>query len=157
MSKTCFKCLCVKPAEEFYVHIRMADGRLGKCKVCTKSDVMAHRAANLEKVQAYDRSRGMLPHRVEARNAYQLTDAAKTSHQESIARWALAFPERKAAVNAVGNALRSGRLQKLPCLVCGEQKVEGHHPDYDQPLSVVWLCNKHHRETHAMTQERIAA
>jgi hypothetical protein len=27
-------------------------------------------------------------------------------------------------------------------------KGERHHPDYTQPLTVIWLCRKHHRETH---------
>ena len=45
-------------------------------------------------------------------------------------------------------ALRSGKLQKQPCWVCGEPKSEGHHAHYDLPLDVVWLCRKHHREAH---------
>jgi hypothetical protein len=24
-------------------------------------------------------------------------------------------------------------------------KVEAHHPNYDEPLSVEWYCPKHHR------------
>lgn len=43
-------------------------------------------------------------------------------------------------------ALRSGKLQKQPCSVCGSLKAEGHHTDYDKPFSVVWLCRKHHIE-----------
>ena len=38
--KTCFKCLTEKPPGEFYAHPRMADGRLGKCKTCTKVDTL---------------------------------------------------------------------------------------------------------------------
>ena len=35
------------------------------------------------------------------------------------------------------------------CSHCGEPgKVEGHHPDYDQPLAVVWLCKPCHTEVH---------
>lgn len=44
-----------------------------------------------------------------------------------------------------------GKIQVLPCLICGE-KAEAHHPDYSQPLDVVWLCRKHHLETHAMVK-----
>lgn len=43
-------------------------------------------------------------------------------------------------------ALKRGDLKKLPCEVCGEILVEAHHSRYDRPLSVNWLCRKHHRE-----------
>lgn len=66
-TKRCFRCLCEKPADEFYKHSAMADGRLGKCKDCTKLDVARHRQENLEKVRAYDRLGDSLPHRVSAR------------------------------------------------------------------------------------------
>ena len=48
----------------------------------------------------------------------------------------------------VNNAVRWGRLHKLPCQVCGVVKVQAHHDDYREPLMVTWLCEKHHRELH---------
>ena len=55
-----------------------------------------------------------------------------------------------AAKNAVRYALRTGKLKKEPCYVCGEKEVHGHHPSYakDMRLAVVWLCVKHHNEVH---------
>lgn len=133
--KTCFKCLSVKPLEEFYVHPMMADGHLNKCKDCTRSDVALHRAANLEKIRAYDNWRALLPHRIELR-------------RRVAAEYDASYPERKRATRAVNNAIRDGRLKKQPCHICGEPVVEAHHPDYSAPLDVVWLCVIHHRQLH---------
>jgi len=47
------------------------------------------------------------------------------------------------------NAVASGVLKKLPCRVCGAENSQMHHPDYEQPLLVVWLCRKCHAEEHA--------
>jgi hypothetical protein len=121
-----------------------------KCKDCVKACVNANRQENLERIRSYDRLRGSMPHRVAARKEYQATPAGIASRTASAIRWASAHPERRASNIIVGNALRDGRLEKTPCQVCGEKKVEGHHPDYSQPLNVVWLCNLHHREIHAM-------
>lgn len=114
----------------------MKDGRLGKCKDCTKTDVKKHRQDNWETVRAYDRQRASQPHRVATR-------------RKVTAHYIAQFPHRKKANTAVGNALRSGKLKKQPCWVCGCNAV-AHHPDYDRPLDVVWLCQAHHRQAHAL-------
>jgi hypothetical protein len=58
------------------------------------------------------------------------------------------YPDRCKARKKVYNALLTGRIFKLPCLICGEEKVFAHHEDYSKPLEVVWLCRKHHIEYH---------
>lgn len=135
-SKRCFKCLCEKPLEAFYAHARMADGLLGKCKECTKKDASAHRMANLEVARAYDKSRANLPHR-------------RALASRVMSAWKAAFPERREAHHKVAYALRTGALTKQPCWVCGLNAV-AHHPDYSRPLDVVWLCQPHHKQAHAL-------
>lgn len=44
--------------------------------------------------------------------------------------------------------LRDKKIKRKPCVICGSPKSEGHHEDYDKPLKVIWLCNKHHRLRH---------
>lgn len=134
--KECFKCKTVKPLDEFYKHKQMADGHLNKCKICNKRDSSEHRSNNLDKVREYDRNRGKLPHRVELRNKIN-------------ERWRKAHPDRSNAHQKLHKAVRSGKVKKQPCWVCGE-KAEAHHPDYSKPLDVVWLCTMHHRQTHAL-------
>jgi hypothetical protein len=51
-------------------------------------------------------------------------------------------------------ALRDGRLTRQPCLVCGNPRSEGHHPDYRFPLKVYWLCRRHHSQVHAAERRK---
>lgn len=50
--------------------------------------------------------------------------------------------------DAVAEAIKKGRLIRLPCEVCGAVNVQAHHPDYRKPLKVRWLCRKHHGQEH---------
>lgn len=138
-TKRCFKCQQEKPLEAFYKHSGMADGRLGKCKTCTKEDAAQHRLENIESIMAYDKMRASMPHRVALR-------------REVVKKYIGHFPHRRAANTAVNNAIRDGRLKRQLCWVCGEKAV-AHHADYDRPLDVVWLCQAHHKQAHALTLE----
>ena len=113
----------------------MADGHLNFCKECVKVRVAVHREANLESIHAYDRAR------------YQEPGRRARTH-ESAKRTKMRYPDRVAARTAVHNAVRDGRLKREPCKVCGSRRVQGHHEDYSKPLDVVWLCFRHHMETH---------
>jgi hypothetical protein len=139
--KACFKCGEEKAADDFYVHPGMADGRLNKCKECTKKDVACHRSANIAQLREYDRRRANLPHRLSMRVAIG-------------SRWRAQYPERRAAQTALGNAVRCGRV--IPWPVCAipecSEKPEAHHPDYGRPLDVVWLCSAHHKQAHAQSK-----
>lgn len=154
-TKRCFKCLCDKPLEDFYKHSAMGDGRLGKCKECTKADVRKNRTEKIAHYRAFDKARASQPHRVAARAAYSKTPAYAESHAASAKRWANRHPERRKASHIVSNAVRDGKIIPWPvCAVpecCG--KPQAHHPDYSRPLDVVWLCVKHHKEAHALVKQ----
>jgi len=51
---------------------------------------------------------------------------------------------------AVSKAVRNGTLIKPElCSKCGKEgRINGHHEDYNEPLKVVWLCNKCHLRGH---------
>lgn len=55
-------------------------------------------------------------------------------------------PIKKSARAYVYRNLRSGKISKEPCQICGDIKTEAHHSDYEKPLSIEWLCRKHHRQ-----------
>lgn len=60
--------------------------------------------------------------------------------------------EHGKASQAIRDAVRQGKLKKLPCAVCGNPKTQGHHDDYTKPLEVRWLCSKHHAEEHSLIE-----
>lgn len=63
---------------------------------------------------------------------------------------------RKKRARAIAGVYKKrGKLVPQPCEVCGGDHTEMHHPDYHQPLLVVWLCRRHHSELHRA--QRIAA
>ena len=148
--KTCFKCGVDKSISEFYVHPQMADGHLNKCKECTKRDSNKHRDDNLEKVKAYDRKRGNLPHRIKAREEYQKTSRGKAALKKCRHKYIINNPERRAAHMILGNRIRDGHVIKpKQCSKCGSSgRIHGHHYDYALPLDVEWLCPKCHRQIH---------
>lgn len=132
-TKRCFKCETEKPRSEFYRHPRMSDGLLGKCKVCTKSDVTAHREANLEKVHAYDAARSKLPTRKSRRTVYQQESRKRGN------KWRIR--------EATRHAIASGKIQKRDtCEHCDAPATEVHHRDYETPFNIVFVCFKCHRE-----------
>ena len=53
------------------------------------------------------------------------------------------FPERNQARRIAKRALALGQLEPQQCQVCNSS-AEMHHPNYSEPLQVVWLCRKHH-------------
>jgi hypothetical protein len=129
----CFICNKIKPLSEFYAHPQMANGHLGKCKECTKIDVHLNYHAKWSDKKKYDQERDKKAERKLALLEYQRKMRANN-------------PLKYRARNAVSYAIASGKLVRLPCVVCGNPKSQGHHHDYSKPLDVEWLCHKCHLE-----------
>ena len=84
-----------------------------------------YRAAHLERVRARDRRRQ--------------TDRLGPERYKNVARSVLKWE------------VRSGRLKRLPCEVCGDPVTHAHHylgyaPEH--ALDVQWLCVAHHAAAH---------
>lgn len=155
--KTCFKCLQSKPLAEFYKHSFMADGHLNKCKECTKKDVKERRyGPKREYVLAYDRMRGATEKRLQKRREYAKTEAGKKSVAVGRDKNREKFPEKYKARTALGNAVRNGTIVPWPVCAIPEccKKPQAHHPDYSEPLSVVWLCDWHHKQAHKIKEDK---
>lgn len=131
MTKKCFKCMKDKDINDFYEHRTNADGRLGKCKECTKIDVYENRLKNIDRIRAYDRARGC-----------RLSTEYYKKYRER-------FPRKYKARLMVGNAIKAGKLHRESCVICSSDfAVHGHHDDYSKPLNVRWLCAVCHSDWH---------
>lgn len=134
MIKRCKKCEQTKDISEFYKHIKMTDGYLSFCKTCVKARMKAY--SKTERCKENGR-------------LWRKTDKGKASIQREGKRHSQKYPTRRKARHKISNAIRDKRLFRKPCEVCSSTfNVEGHHPDYKEPLKVVWLCSKHHKELH---------
>lgn len=64
-------------------------------------------------------------------------------------KWEKKNPDIKSAHQKVRRAVKSGKLTREPCEVCGSEIVHAHHDDYSKPLEVRWLCPHHHSVEHS--------
>ena len=137
---------------------KMMDGKLMKeCTVCGK--LFELNATNF--YRASTGATGLAPSCKKCVNRskrpYFLTEKYKEKskrpwYKEYLQRAKIRHSKDNKARWELRKAVKSGKLIKKPCEVCGSTKrVEGHHFNgYDKPnwLKVKWLCQKHHREAH---------
>jgi len=58
----------------------------------------------------------------------------------------------------IHSRVKSGKMIKPDrCALCGKkprkQKIQAHHPNYDEPLYILWLCESCHRMFHSYSTE----
>lgn len=113
----------------------MTGGYLNKCIECAKTDIKNNYRVNrrnpawMEKERARGREK-----------AKRLKYDTKLYRKNN--------PEKYKAHSKVSNAIRGGKLKRLPCRVCGADRTEAHHFDYSKPLDVYFYCVRHHRRIH---------
>ena len=136
MKKVCNRCKLEKDISGFGKDIKKADGFNSRCLECDrelcKRYYCEHRQEKLEKFREYA----------------QTPEGRKTRNNASNNRYKKASPLVREARWRFREAVKSGKIEKGLCVLCGSSKVEGHHPDYNEPLGIVWLCRKHHTGLH---------
>lgn len=142
--KQCSICRIIKPLEDFHRNKNRKDGRDCRCRSCKNAKGKAryhsdpaYKERVICQVKAYQAGPGR-----------KKANATKSAYHGK-------HPKKRRAHNLVYNALRRGDLVKGPCECCGELKVVGHHDDYDRPLDVRWLCERHHKEWHLIHGEAL--
>lgn len=82
----------------------------------------------------------------------KMTDDWEKNHPEKTNQYSSAFKKRNPSKNRAHSlvyfGVKTGKLIKTPCSVCGEERVQAHHDDYEKPYEVLWVCGAHHREIH---------
>ena len=120
--KYCGECKIEKPESEFSKDYSRKNGLQSQCKNCK----MAYQIA------------------------YHKTFVGKGSRKKSNKKQHLKFPEKLKAKRALKYAIAAGKIRRsVFCENCGlPAKTEGHHPDYNKPLEVEWLCRLCHIKLH---------
>lgn len=108
--------------------------------------------SNKEEVNKYYREQGRKPERLKYQREWRRR--WRENNREQLNSWFREYYKKeennkvRRARNKLNYAIRKGRVEKENCEVCGSEKVEGHHENYDKPLEVRWLCREHHRVIH---------
>lgn len=82
-----------------------------------------------------------------------LSDIVKTD------RWGRMTHDQKRAfgIFQVAKAKARGDIEVGCCVFCKTiDRIQAHHPDYNRPNRIVWLCRKHHRRVHISDPEFLA-
>lgn len=132
----CCVCYEIKLVDDYYPYARNQTGIMAACKEC-------HNARTMRANRKYrDKRRAQ-------RKRYNDTPERRKAAYENTKKMYALYPEHQKARMKVYNAVKAGKLHKLPCSVCGEIKVQAHHNDYTRPLEVLWVCVPHHKIIHS--------
>lgn len=130
-TKICSHCYQEKALEQFYRHKGKPFGRHSWCKECCR---------------ASDRQRNQQPNRRLQIKAWEQSERGKTLRAQSRKSDREKNGQKYRAGRVLNKLIKEGLIKKMPCVKCGETNSNGHHPDYSDPIAVVWLCRKHHAE-----------
>lgn len=143
-TKECSMCHQIKPITEFYKYKKYY---ASCCHDCRQLVQKKYRESHKSKAKAdYEALRDAGYHRerhkrlkesgffeAEPRHTNQIEANRISSHNPKLAL------QRKARA-AIKYMIRQGQLLKEPCFLCGNPKAEAHHPNYNNPRYVVFLC-----------------
>ena len=142
-TKICKVCSTAKPLDRFAQHNHSKDGHQHACKPCATAARARRRATISIEQLAAGRERHLAGNRAAVRK-WQAKNFAATRAQA-----------------ALRNAIKAGVIARpRRCQVRGckqTSRLQGHHYSYNAPLSVLWVCPKHHRRLHAGDRLEVVA
>ena len=131
--KACIACGQILPLQDFYVHSKMADGHLNKCKRCCKEQAVRRYNAKKNDAAWVERERTRGREKYHRLGYVALHTGSGMGHK----RWAARYPEKKRAYQ---------RCQYLPC----PPGFQRHHWSYkeEHALDVFLLPQTDHYRLH---------
>jgi len=137
--KCCGKCKEEKNESEFNIDRRRAkDGLSYLCKNCLKIYHRKYYEINREKILA---------------DAKEYNRVNEKIAKERCRKYGLNNMEKIKAIRELNKQVGKGAIVRQPCEKCGKENAQAHHPNYDFPLEVSWLCITHHRREHVRLRE----
>jgi hypothetical protein len=173
--KCCKQCNADLPLACFGKDRREKDGLNRQCRECRNTAQKQWNSHNKDKVKAskqrsyrknwadYKRRRDEWNEKNPTRQK-EMHETWRTEHRDQwrtiqkaarrrlIERDPERAKARAAAMHAVGNELRMGRLQRQLCSMCGAKPSHAHHHLGYAPehwLDITWLCASCHKTAHA--------
>ena len=176
--KKCSKCGVEKSEDEFHKDKRRSRGVVYSCKKCQSKYAKLWRLKNLERTrecsaQWYIKNKKRASttskkYYVKNKNIIlKKTKKYREKNRDKSARWSKKWrennkerrrlyskewrknnKEKDQAHKKLNYALKTGKIIKQNCEFCGSAKSFGHHPNYNFPLIVRWVCPLHHSFIH---------
>lgn len=148
----CRYCKVDKKNEDFSPHRR-------RCKTCRTDLHRLWLKNNRDRVLIYGKT-FRSKHKVKIREYYKNWYARNgrnrsVDYREAIYEWRSNNPLKYKAHKILNKAVRKGDIVKSTrCSNCDSQnRLSGHHEDYNKPLDVLWLCSSCHKLKHSLDNE----
>jgi hypothetical protein len=152
----------MKPLSEFSLDANRPDGHRSQCKACANKNTARylsdhpgyaktyHEKNKEEIARKYREQHPLKPKKTDDPNYhhnYYLANSDRIKAQS--AQWQSENPDRVRELNAarekrdrlkvkarklVQQNIRKGKMQRLPCEVCGDPKSQAHHFDHSKPV-----------------------
>lgn len=147
--KICCDCGETRTRSGFYLYRSGNPWR--RCKACANKRSSAWAKAHPERALEFSRNNMRKAYAADPQKFRERLKATRRNNPERVAEWIKRArkPGAIRAKSAVQRAVATGRLVRPgECGACGiECKPEAHHPDYQEPLGVLWLCKPCHAQT----------
>ena len=139
--KRCNKCREIKALSDFYNHARHLDGKTSYCKECTNKSLKQYNQNHIDERSAMVRKWKKLNKEKTALSRRQ--DYEKKRNKPN-------YLIKNRIYWLVGAMLKRGEIEKpSSCALCNATgRIVAHHPDYNYPKTIIWVCLKCHHKVH---------